>query len=150
MRDRIIPNTISNRILVAEDDSVLMRMVTAILENEGYKVVPAHDGREAYKILRTDSDFVAAIFDMHMPHLEGIDLVTHMQTERRLKRIPVMIMTAERDLTLTSGMFAAGAALFIQKPFTPTQMQFMLRLLVSKASDSRTRGNLQGTAAPLR
>jgi two-component system chemotaxis response regulator CheY len=127
----------SVRILVAEDDVMIMRMVTAILENEGYTVVPARDGREAYRILHTDANFAGAIFDMNMPHLKGLDLIRHMQTERRLRRIPVMIMTAERDLTICSEFFAAGAALFIQKPFTPTQMQTALHLLVSKAAVSR-------------
>ena len=136
MRDIIITTPASDRILVAEDDAVIMRMVTAILEKEGYRVVPAHDGGEAYRILHTDADFVGAIFDMHMPYLKGLDLIGYMQTERRLRRIPVMIMTAERDLTLCSKMFSAGAVLFLQKPFTPIQMQTLLGLLVGKGAFS--------------
>jgi two-component system chemotaxis response regulator CheY len=136
MRDIVIPTPASGRILVAEDDAVIMRMVTAILEAGGYTVIPARDGREAYRILHTDADFIAAIFDMHMPHLKGLDIIRHMQTERRLRRIPVMMMTSEQDLTLRSGFFAAGAALFLQKPFTPAQMQTMLRLLVSNTAAS--------------
>jgi two-component system chemotaxis response regulator CheY len=118
---------------------MIMRMVTDILEKEGYTAVPARDGLEAYKILHTDADFAAAIFDINMPHLKGLDLISHMQTERRLSRIPVMVMTAERDLKLCSQSFAAGATLFIQKPFTPTQMHTMLSLLVSKAAISRNK-----------
>jgi DNA-binding response OmpR family regulator len=137
MKDKIITTPSSDRILVAEDDMVIMRMVTAILENEGFKVVPARDGGEAYRILHTDAGFAAAIFDMNMPHLKGLDVIGYMQTERRLRRIPVMMMTAEQDLTLRSEIFAAGAALFIQKPFTPVQLQIMLHLLVTKAADSR-------------
>ena len=136
MRDIITSTPASSRILVAEDDAMIMMMVTAILEKAGYTVVPARDGREAYRILHTDADFAAAIFDMHMPHLKGLDVINHMQTEKRLKRIPVMMMTGERDLTLCSEFFAAGAALFLQKPFTPAQMHTMLRLLVSKAAAS--------------
>jgi CheY-like chemotaxis protein len=138
MRDTIITAP-SRRILVAEDDAVIMRMVAALLEREGYVVVPALDGREAYRILRFDGNFAAAIFDMNMPHLKGLDVIGHMQTENRLKRIPVMIMTAERDLTLCSKVFSAGAALFLQKPFSPTQMQTMLRLLVSQGAGSRNK-----------
>lgn len=133
MKDITITTPGSGRILIAEDDAVIMRMVTATLEEEGYTVVPARDGREAYRILHTDADFAAAILDMHMPHLKGLDVVSYMQTERRLRRIPVMMMTAEQDLTLCSEFFAAGAALFIQKPFTHAQMHSMLRLLVGKA-----------------
>lgn len=138
MRD-VITTQASGRILVAEDDAVIMRMVTAILEKEGYTVVAARDGREAYRILRADADFEAAIFDMNMPHLKGVDVISHMQTERRLSRIPVMMMTAGQELTLCSESFAAGAALFIQKPFTPTQMYTMLRLLVSNPAITRNK-----------
>ena len=138
MRD-IITSQASVRILVAEGDVVIMRMVTAILEKEGYAVVPARDGREAYRILHTDDDFAAAIFDMNMSHLKALDLIGHMQTERRLRRIPVMVITAERDLVLCSELFAAGAALFLRKPFTPAQVHTMLRLLVSKTAVSRNK-----------
>jgi CheY-like chemotaxis protein len=55
MRDNIITTPTSVRILVAEDDAVIMRMVTAILEKEDYTVVPARDGREAYRILQADA-----------------------------------------------------------------------------------------------
>jgi CheY-like chemotaxis protein len=127
----------SSRILVAEDDELIMRMATAVIESEGYTVVAARDGREAYRILLNDSNFAAAIFDMKMPHLKGLDLIEHMQTEGRLKRIPVMLMTAEQDLKLYSASLAAGAALFLRKPFTPTQMQTMLRLVVGNAALSR-------------
>jgi CheY-like chemotaxis protein len=124
-------------ILIAEDDPLIMRMATAIVENEGYTTVAARDGREAYRILLTDANFAAAIFDMNMPHLKGLDIIGHMQTEGRLRRIPVMMMTAEQDLKIYSESLAAGALLFLRKPFTPTQMQTMLRLLVGNAALSR-------------
>ena len=131
---RTVP--ISRRVLVAEDDAVTMRMVAAILEQDGYSVVPAHDGREAYKILCADADFAAAIFDVNMPHLRGIDIVSYMRTEKRLMRIPVLMMTAERNLQLWAESLAAGALFFLSKPFTTAQMQSTLRLLIGKASVS--------------
>ena len=145
MRDIILDTPPTNRILVAEDDALIMRMVTAILEGENYVVVPAFDGREAYKILQSDANFVGAIFDMNMPHLKGLDIINHMQTERRLKRIPVMMMTAEHDYALCSTIISAGAALFLPKPFSPTQMQMMLHLLTSRCA-----GYLNKKPNPLR
>ena len=124
------------RILVADDDPAILRLVTAVLEKEGYRVTPARDGREAFKILQSDSDFVAGIFDVVMPHIQGPDLVRHMRTEKRLMRIPVMIMTAEQSPKLSSDSFAAGAVVFLPKPFTTTQLQVMLRMLVSKAGST--------------
>jgi CheY-like chemotaxis protein len=126
----------SRRILVADDDPAILRLVTAIVEKEGYEVVPAKDGREAYQILQKDSDFLAGIFDVMMPHIQGPELVRYMRTEKRLMRIPVMMMTAEQNPKLSSDSFAAGAVVFLPKPFTTAQLQIMLRMLISKASSS--------------
>jgi CheY-like chemotaxis protein len=124
----------SRRILVADDDPAILRLVTAIVEKEGYEVVPARDGREAYQLLQKDSDFLAGIFDVMMPHIQGPELVRYMRTEKRLMRIPVMMMTAEQNPKLSSDSFAAGAVVFLPKPFTTAQLQIMLRMLISKAS----------------
>lgn len=121
------------RILVADDDPAILRLVATILEKEGYAVVTTRDGREAYKTLQSDPDFTAAIFDVVMPHISGPELVRHMRTEKRFMRIPVMMMTAEQDPKLSSDSFAAGAVVFLPKPFTTVQLQTMLRMLVSKA-----------------
>lgn len=123
----------SRRILVADDDPAILRLVTAIVEKEGYEVVPAKDGREAYQLLQKDSDFLAGIFDVMMPHIQGPELVRYMRTEKRLMRIPVMMMTAEQNPKLSSDSFAAGAVVFLPKPFTTAQLQIMLRMLVGKA-----------------
>lgn len=122
----------SRRILVADDDPAILRLVTAIVEKEGYTVVPARDGREAYKLLQTDSDFVAGIFDVVMPHIQGPELVRYMKTEKRLMKIPVMMMTAEQNPKLSSDSFSAGAVVFLPKPFTTAQLQIMLRMLIAK------------------
>jgi CheY-like chemotaxis protein len=123
----------SRRILVADDDPAILRLVTAIVEKEGYSVIPAKDGREAYKILQSDADFIAGIFDVVMPHIQGPELVRYMKTEKRLMRIPVMMMTAEQNPKLSSDSFSAGAVVFLPKPFTTAQLQIMLRMLISKA-----------------
>jgi len=107
--------------------------VTAVLQKEGFTVVQARDGREAFKILQTDANFVAGIFDVVMPHIQGPELLRYMRTEKRLMRIPVMMMTAEQNPKLSMESFAAGAVVFLPKPFTTTQLQTMLRLLIGKA-----------------
>jgi len=120
------------RILVADDDPAILRLVTAILEKENYGVVAARDGREAYKILQGSTDFTAAIFDVVMPHISGPELVRYMKTEKRLMDIPVMMMTAEQDPKLSSDSFSAGAVVFLPKPFTTLQLHTMLQMLVGK------------------
>jgi DNA-binding NtrC family response regulator len=126
----------TNRVLIADDDPVVLDIVQTLVEREGYEAVTAQDGREAYRILHKDSDFQALIFDMVMPHLEGSDLLHQMQTEKRLSRIPVIIMSSSDDLKMLSKGIGAGAVAFVPKPFTPDQMRNVLRLITLKDSES--------------
>ena len=126
--------TARGRILVADDDPAILRLVSMILEKEGYEVIKANDGREAYKTLQADSDFTAAVFDVVMPHITGPELVRHMRTEKRFMKIPVMMMTAEQDPKLSRDSFSAGAVVFLPKPFTTAQLHIMLQMLIGKAA----------------
>ena len=119
--------------LVADDDPAILRLVKTILEKEGFTVVGARDGKEAYKALQDNTDLTAAVLDVVMPHIQGPELVRYMKTEKRFMNIPVMMMTAEQDPKLSRDSFAAGAVVFLPKPFTATQLQTMLRMLTGKA-----------------
>jgi CheY-like chemotaxis protein len=134
MSNSTTPQTGQRRILVADDDPAILRLVSTILEKESYEVVPTRDGREAYKILQDDANFVAAILDVVMPHISGPELVRYMKSDTRLAGIPVMMMTAEQDPKLSSDSFAAGAVVFLPKPFTTAQLQIMLHMLVGKTA----------------
>lgn len=119
--------------MVADDDPAILRLIKTILEKEGFSVVGARDGKEAYKALQDHSNLTAAILDVVMPHIQGPELVRYMKTEKRFMSIPVMMMTAEQDPKLSRDSFAAGAVVFLPKPFTATQLQTMLRMLIGKA-----------------
>ena len=126
-------NSLKGRVLVADDDPAILRLVKTILEKEGFSVVTARDGKEAYKSLQDHGDLTAAVLDVVMPHIQGPELVRYMKTEKRFMNIPVMMMTAEQDPKLSRDSFAAGAVVFLPKPFTATQLQTMLRMLIGKA-----------------
>ncbi len=121
-----------SQVLIADDDPAILRLVKAIVEKEGFKAITVRDGREAFKILNDGEPFVAAVFDVVMPYIQGTELVRHMQSEKRLMKIPVIMMTAEQNPRLSSDSFSAGAVAFLPKPFTAVQMQLMLRMFVKK------------------
>jgi chemosensory pili system protein ChpA (sensor histidine kinase/response regulator) len=128
----VITNETNNCILVADDDPAILRLVTTIVEKEGYVVESARDGKEAYKLLQSGNGYAAAVFDVVMPYIQGTELVRYMQSEKRLMNIPVIMMTAEQNSRLSSDSFSAGAVAFLPKPFTTTQLQAMLRMCVNK------------------
>jgi DNA-binding NtrC family response regulator len=134
MLNRPSPN--ANRVLIADDDPVILDIVQTLVEREGYEAVTAQNGREAYRILHKDANFQAVIFDMLMPHLEGSDLLHQMQTEKRLSRIPVIIMSSSEDLQMLSKGLGTGAVAFVPKPFTPDQMRNVFRIITLKDSES--------------
>ena len=125
----------ARRILIADDDPVIRHMVTRFVEMEGCEAVVVHDGGAAYRLLQSDANFCGAIFDMVMPHIEGIDLMRFMRTEKRLMRIPVMMITSEKDLKLLANSFAAGVTIFLPNPFTTEQFQRTFRLLLNQQSE---------------
>lgn len=120
------------QILVADDDPAILRLVKIIIEKEGYTVIAARDGKEAYSLLQKGEPFVAAVFDVVMPYIQGTELVRYMQSEKRLMKIPVIMMTAEQNPRLSSESFSAGAVAFLPKPFTTVQLQTMVRMFIQK------------------
>lgn len=123
---------VPKQVLVADDDPAILRLVKVVVEKEGYMVVSARDGKEAYKLLHSGETFAAAIFDVVMPYIQGTELVKYMQSEKRLMKIPVIMMTAEQNPRLSSESFTAGAVAFLPKPFTTSQLQTILRMFVHK------------------
>ena len=132
-----LKETTPNRVLVADDDPVMRHLVTTMVKQQDCEVVLANDGREAYRILQSDSQFRAAILDMTMPFLEGLDLIRYMRSERRLMRIPIMMITAQQDIKLMANSFSAGATAFLPKPFTPDQLQSAIRMLIGNRKWTR-------------
>jgi CheY-like chemotaxis protein len=127
----------SKRILIADDDPVMRHLLISIVKKEGYEAVAVDDGREAFRLLQSDADFRAGIFDMMMPHLEGLDIIRYMRTEKRLQRIPVMMITAEQDLQLMARSFVAGVTVFLSKPCNAEQIENTLRILLTPTTIPR-------------
>lgn len=124
----------SRRILVADDDLMTLRMLSVIIESQNYMVVTANDGREAFRILQHDNNFDAAVFDMTMPHLDGLDLIAYMKSDERLQKIPIGMVTAEQDPKIWDESIAAGANVFLPKPFSPPQVVMMIKMLCGRKS----------------
>ena len=125
-------NNTKGKVLVADDDPAILRLIKMILEKDGYEVIGARDGKEAYKLLHDHPDITATILDVVMPHISGPELARFMKSEKRFMTIPVMMMTAEQDPKLSRDSFSAGAVVFLPKPFTTAQLQTMLRMLIGR------------------
>jgi two-component system OmpR family response regulator len=81
------------RILVADDDDDLLELACMQLEDEGFEVERAHDGSEALRLAREGRPDLC-VFDVHMPGLQGHEVLREMRNEPDTKGIPVILTTA--------------------------------------------------------
>ena len=115
------------KILIAEDDPVLRRLLEARLTKWGYEVVVASDGLEAWQALQADGAPQLAILDRMMPAMDGIELCQKIRHEGKDHYTYIILLTAlDQDKDLVTGM-DAGADDYITKPFKVNELEVRLR-----------------------
>ena len=104
------------RILVAEDDMDIARLVQFQLQFSGYSVTLAPDGAEALKMARKEPPDLILV-DWMMPVMDGLQTVKALKTDPALKQIPVILMTARAQGHDIQAGINAGAAAYLVKPY---------------------------------
>jgi putative two-component system response regulator len=105
----------SPTVLVVDDQDINVMMLEEILKDD-YRVITAHNGKEALNTLRTADDLPKIILlDVVMPEMTGPELFDIIKADNAFMRIPVIFITAESGSE--SELLAAGAVDFINKPF---------------------------------
>ncbi len=119
------------RILVVEDEEALRSQLSDRLHQEGYAVDSAKDGEEGV-YYATEFPVDAAIVDLGLPKLSGIDVIKH--TRSAGKTYPVLILTARGRWQEKVEGLEAGADDYLVKPFQMEELLARLRALVRRAS----------------
>jgi DNA-binding NtrC family response regulator len=133
----------ADRILVADDEANLRKVLGALLRREGYLVEGVADGAEALERLERET-FSAVISDLRMPGVDGMALLK--QVQARWPETPVIIITAHGTVDTAVEALKAGAFDFITKPYDQAE----LTKVVAKAVATRALANREttGMAAP--
>ena len=114
------------KILVIEDEEDLNQTLSFNLENEGYKVTSALKGTEALKILKDSDTPDLVILDLMLPDISGLDICRHIRSEKELKDISVIMVTAKGEEVDRVVGFELGADDYIVKPYSIREL--MLRV----------------------
>lgn len=121
----------SGRILVADDDPIVLDSTSAVLRDAGFDVVAA-DGRDALFLALDKAPADLLLLDMVMPGADGVQLLKQLKGDRRWTDMPVMMVSSISPDDVTEMMFGLGVADFIRKPFRPRELvariQAQLRL----------------------
>jgi DNA-binding response OmpR family regulator len=121
------------RIVIADDDSIITSLVSLRLGLAQFEVLSAADGNEALALIRK-SEPVAAILDMQMPYKSGIDVLSELKGHSLTNKLPVMMLTGERDPDLVMRAVGAGADDYMVKPFDPDQLLERVSRLVRSSA----------------
>jgi DNA-binding response OmpR family regulator len=112
------------KILVAEDEPLMLMAIEAKLRNEGFEVIGAQDGRQALKSLETIvPDLI--ITDILMPYTSGLELISIVKSSQN-KKIPIIVLSGLGQEETVMEAFQLGADDFINKPFNPTELWVMV------------------------
>ena len=115
------------RILVVDDDPLMIKLINFYLSSENYKINSAMNGRKALSILHKE-EFDLILADMQMPEIDGATLSKRIKEELKIKA-PIIILTAYTPIDSILDRISGYAYEIIRKPFTSNQ----LNKCVSKA-----------------
>jgi CheY-like chemotaxis protein len=113
------------RVLIAEDDASIRRMLTVSLRKQGYQTVEACDGGEALEAMRAgQTDLV--VLDLMMPKVSGWQVLADRAADAKLRSIPVIVITAERGHEVTR-ILDDGITALLPKPFGLDALQALVK-----------------------
>ena len=117
------------KILVVDDEKVLVKGIKFNLENEGYQVEVGYDGEQAVELAR-NGGFDLIILDLMMPKIDGLQACMRI---REFSNVPVIMLTARSEDTDKIIGFECGADDYITKPFNILELKARIRAMLRRA-----------------
>jgi DNA-binding response OmpR family regulator len=111
----------SKTILVADDETHILHVVSMKLKNAGFNVLTAGDGQEAFDIAVAEKPDLL-ITDYHMPHLSGLELCQKLKQEPATSNLPAIMLTARGYNLEPADTENSGILRMLSKPFSPRQL----------------------------
>jgi CheY-like chemotaxis protein len=119
------------QILVVDDDQNIQVLVKTILSQKDYRVTTASNGEEALEILKKEK-FQAIIVDAMMPVMDGNILARKIKESPATKDVPIIMITASKEVDMVKKSFSSGCVLFLPKPFTASSLLSLIQLILNK------------------
>lgn len=119
-------------ILVADDETHILNVVSLKLKNAGFRVITARDGQEAFELaLQENPDLL--ITDHNMPRMTGLELCQQLRRDVRFDHMPVIMLSARGFQLDENDTTAGGIRRMLSKPFSPRELLAAVDQLLSAA-----------------
>lgn len=125
----------NKKILIADDEERIVKLLTDFLTAAGFKTVAAFDGKQAFDIFTTQKDDISlAVIDIMMPEIDGWELTRRI---RKNSDIPIIMLSARaEEFDLLEG-FDSGIDEYVTKPFSPAVLVKRIEALLKRSSGAK-------------
>lgn len=113
------------KILIIEDNPMVVKSLQFKLTNDGYDVLTAEDGKKALQILEEDSTIRLVITDLMLPFVSGTELIEHIKDNT--PDLPIIVLSTSTQEEIITDAFKMGVTDFITKPFSPNELSLRVK-----------------------
>ena len=119
---------VGRKVLLVDDDARNIFALSSVLERRGMEVLTASTGSEAIATLEFTSDVAIVLMDIMMPEMDGYQTMQEIRKNNRLRRLPIIALTAKAMKGDREKCVAAGASDYLAKPVNTEQLLAALRM----------------------
>ena len=119
---------IGRTVLLVDDDARNIFALSSVLERRGMRVLTATTGKEAIGILQSTPEVAIALMDIMMPEMDGYQTMQEIRKDDKLRRLPIIALTAKAMKGDREKCVAAGASDYLAKPVNTEQLLAALRM----------------------
>jgi PleD family two-component response regulator len=131
-----LPEIRKDRVLVVEDEDDLRHVLQTLLERDGYEVIAVPDGCSGVEAARVSAPDMI-LLDVMMPRMDGYEVLRRLRASYRTRYLPVILVTAKGQIGERLQGLEAGANDVVVKPYTYSELQTRLRVLLNWTRDVR-------------
>jgi CheY-like chemotaxis protein len=121
------------RVLIADDDPAICTLIDTVLRKGPYEMVMCNDAESALVAVDRQGPFDIIICDFMLPGISGIDLVERIRAKEGTRGVPILMISGHTNYAMDGRAKNAGANLFLNKPFTISQLRSAVTLLLQQS-----------------
>jgi len=112
------------RILVIEDNPMVIKSLEFKLKKDGFEVITSVDGRDALDKLKTEQ-FDLILTDLMLPFISGTQIIEH--AKEHLPNVPIIVLSTSNQEAIITNAFSMGVTDFMTKPFSPNELSLRVK-----------------------
>ncbi|HEV7180765.1 MAG TPA: response regulator [Candidatus Baltobacteraceae bacterium] len=120
-------------VLIADDDPAICTLIDTVLRKGPYEMIMCNDAESALVAVDRNGPFDIIICDFMLPGISGIDLIERLRAKESTRGVPILMISGHTNYAMDGRAKNAGANLFLNKPFTISQLRSAVTHLLSES-----------------